>query len=401
MPISKVQIFSFSKSAFAIFFTVLLIVFTSISIYGSHAKPIFDQKSLIEYSFSAGYPVLEQGITSHLIVGLVNFFEPYEPINSNALIRTLAAALYLISGSLLAWSLIKKYFLGIEWFTLFILLLFTSCFPVLWLSSELFAGTFLMLIMWSIINEYPFAIIAFFVALFSLAKPDLLIPGCALGIFLAFYDRKEFQKKLLSLAIILLIIGAFVIPGFLLKGVSSLELSGRSFESFCQHYASMVSFHQIIRPVPDPWPECRIYMKSTFGTAQNIPEIITGNIAAYMDFVFLSLSTSLRKMALSNLIFLIPLAIAGFWANQKDKKLKGAAILVFVLNFGLITLLSYFHVRYQARYYPLALLMALIGMSELNSKNIKLFFWAYLLMLLIFQIFRSIPVFAMGYFFID
>ena len=233
--------------------------------------------------------MLEQGITSHLIVGLVNFFEPYEPINSNALIRTLAAALYLISGSLLAWSLIKKYFLGIEWFTLFILLLFTSCFPFLWLSSELFAGTFLMLIMWSIINEYHFAIIAFFVALFSLAKPDLLIPGCALGIFLAFYDRKEFRDKLLSLSIILLMIGAFVIPGLLLKGASFLELSSRSFESFCQHYASMTSSHQIIRPVPDPWLECRIYMKSTFGTAQNVPEIIMGNTTGYMDFVFLSL----------------------------------------------------------------------------------------------------------------
>jgi hypothetical protein len=401
MPITKVQIVGFSKLSFAFLFTALLIAFSNISINSSHAQPIYDQQLLIEFSFKTGYPRIEQGITSNLIVGLVNFIKPYEPLTSNALIRTLASFLYLISGSLLAWALTKRYFLGLEWFTLFILLLFTSRFPFLWLSSELFAGTFLILIMWSAINKYPFFITAFFVALLSWAKPDLLIPGFALGIVLALYNRKEFRKKIFSVSIILLMIGAFVIPGFILKGASFLELSDRSFVSFCQHYASMVSSHQIIRPVPDPWLECQTFIKPTFGNAQNIPEIIRGNVAAYMDFMFLSLSTSLRKMVASNLIFLIPLAVASFGTNQQNNNLKVGAIFVFIINFGLIIMLSYFHVRYQARYYPLALLIAIIGMSERKSTYFNLFLWGYLFALLIFQIYQSLPIVATGYFFID
>ncbi|HLO15030.1 MAG TPA: hypothetical protein VK206_09380 [Anaerolineales bacterium] len=400
MSIAKAQILSCSKFSFAIVLTSLLIVFSSIHIYDSHAQPIYDQGVLIEFSFTTGYPGLEQGITSNLIIGLVNFFKSHDPLTSNALIRILAASLYLISSSLLAWALTKRYFLGLEWFTLFILLIFTSRFPFLWLSSELFAGTFLMLIMWSMINECPFAITAFFVALFSWAKPDLLIPGLAFGIVLALYDQKEFRNKILSVSMILLMIVAFVIPGLILKGTSFLELSNRSFQSFCQHYASMVSSHQIIRPVPDPWLECQTYTKSTFGNAQKVSEIIVGNGSKYMDFVFLSLSQSLQKMVVSNLIFLIPLAATGLWATQ-HKKINVAVIFLFFINFGLIIMLSYFHVRYQARYYPLALLMAFIGMSERKPKNIQLFLWGYLLALLFFQMYQSVPIVNIGYFFID
>jgi hypothetical protein len=400
MSITNAQTFSFSKYVLAVLLTTLLIVFSGISINNSHAQPIFDQKTLIEYSFAIGYPGPEKGITSNLIVGIVNFFNPYEPLTSNVFIRTLASCLYLISGSLLAWTLKKRYFLGLVWFALFILLMFTSRFPFLWLSSELFAGAFLMLVMWSVVNEHPFVITALFVALFSWAKPDLLLPGFTLGIVLALYHGKGPQNKTLSVLTIILMIAAFVLPGLVLNGSSYLQLSNRSFRSFCQHYADVVSLHQIMRHIPEPWSECQIYITSIFGNAQTMPDIIKANWVGYMDFVFLSLSKSLRKMAAGNLIFLIPLSIVGLW-EPHQRKLKMAAISVFVINLGLITMLSFFHVRYQARYYPLALLIAFIGISERKSKNIKLCLWGYLILLLIFQIYQSVSIVTSGYFFPD
>ena len=402
MSITKVKTPDFSKLVFAICLTMLLTVFSGIIIYRSQAQPIWDQQFLIEFSFTKGYPRFEHGITSNLIVGMVNLFKPYQPLASNAFIRALASSLYLISGSLLAWVLTKRYFLGLNWFALFFLLIVTSRFPFVWVSSELFAGAFLMLTMWSVIKEYPFIITAFFVALFSWAKPDLLIPGFILGIILALYDRKEFQDKILSVLTIILMTAAFFVPGLILKGGSYLELSGRSFNSFCQHYADVVSSHQIIRPIPDPWLEWQAYMTQSFGNAQNMPEIIRGNWEKYMDFIFLSLSKSLRKMAASNLIFLVPLAVAGLRIIQQ-KKLKVATISVFVINFGIIPAVSYFHVRYQARYYPLALLITFIGISELKSKNVKLFMGCYLIALLAFQIYQSVYMVnaGYGYFFSD
>jgi len=400
MSIDKSQKYNFSRLTFAICLTIFLTVLSGISIYNSHAQPIYDQKGLIEFSFSEGYPNLEQGISSELIVGLINVFKPYEPITSNIFIRTLASSLYLLSGSLLAWTLTKRYFLGLEWFTLFIFLIFTSRFPFLWLSSELFAGVFFMLIVWSIINEYPFGLIAFFISLFSWAKPDLLVPGFILGIILATYGRKGLQNKILSVLTFLLLLAVFVVPGVILKGGSYLHLTGRSFQSFCQHYADLVSSHQIVYPAPDPWLECRSYITSSFGNVQTVPEIIKVNWGKYIDFMFLSLSKSLQKMIASNYIFLLPLTIAGLCIT-KQKKLKVATISVFVINFGLIIALSYFHVRYQARYYPIALLMILIGMSEKKLKIVNLFVWGYLIALLIFQIYQSVSVISTGYFFID
>ncbi len=403
MSITTAPTTNFSKYAqyaLAILLTTFLIIFSGIRIYSSHEQPIFDQKALIYFSFAEGYPRLEQGITSTLIVGIVHYFKPYEPLSSNAIIRTLASCLYLASGSLLAWALKKRYYLGLPWFALFILLIFTSRFPFLWLSSELFAGAFLMLVMWSVINEYHFVLIAFFVALFSLAKPDLILPGLALGIILAVYDRKRFQNKILSVFLIMLIIAAFVLPGLMSEGPSYLQLSNRSFISFCQHYADVVSDHQIIRPVPNPWLECQTYVIAGFGNRHSILTIIKSNWARYMDFMFLSLSRSLRKMVASNLIFLMPLSIAALWKMQQ-KKIKVAMLSVFVINLGLITMLSYFHVRYQTRYYPPALLIALIGMNEIKSKNIKLFLWGYLIMLLVLQIYQSVSVVTTGYFFPD
>ena len=129
-------------------------------------------------------------------------------------------------------------------------------------------------------------------------------------------------------------------------------------------------------------------------------EIVKSDGAKYMDFIFLSISKSLRKIAESNLLFLMPFAVMGLWLTNQ-KQLKVGVPAVFFVNLGLILALSYFHVRYQARYYPVALSMAIIGIEEITSKKITVLLWGSLIMLLLFQIYQSLPIVYIGYFFVD
>jgi len=375
----------------------VLIALTGWRLVHTAIDPVWDQGALLPFAFRGGhYPAIDAGLSSQLVVGLLNLLKPYDPVSSNTLVRTVAAIAYMLSGALLSWSLTKE---NTRWWSaLFMLLLFTSRFPFLWLSSELFAGTFLMLVLWSVVAGLPFAATAIFIVLFSLAKPDLILSGMLVGVVLALDRESSLRTRLTRVAILASTLLLFLLPGIVQNGPSYLLPGRRTLVSFGQHYAAVVSRHQIASQ-PEPWTEWKQYFDSSFGDVRNVWEAIRSNPIGYEDFVFLSLSKSLRSMLRANLIPLIPAAIF-CWSKLRQRKSKTVVVLLLI---GLvpIVLLAFLHVRYQARFYPLALFVICKGMTGLRETRTKLLTAAYLVVLLALQVYQSLPVLSCGYWFPD
>ena len=375
---------------------VVVLAVLSIGLIAQNAdvEPIFDQK-FIDYTFAEGYPALESGITSHLIVGAVNAIVPYEPQRSNALVRGVAALFYLFAGGLLAWSLTGRERLWA--FLLFMLLLFTSRFPLLWLSSEVFAGALLMLVLWSLVRNHPFVVTAALLVLFSFAKPDLLVPGAALGLFLTL--RRDVLSRGHRFAIFAALGSLVLVPGVVDAGLGYLQSGGRSMISFGQHYAALVQPHQIAE-APDPWLNYQAYLQNQFFRAgDSIGGVIRTRPDLYMDFVFLSLAESIRRMGPSYLLLLLPLAAYCFSALKRTWK---TVTLLVLTNLVPILLLSFLHVRYQARFYPLVLFVIVGSLACASStKNRERLVAVCLAGLFLLQLFGSMFFFKTGHWFPD
>lgn len=345
-------------------FATLLVVVLAVAPAGlilrkSTIEPVFDQ-SFIAYTFTEGYPELESGVTSHLIAGTLNLLFPYEPRVSNALMRGFVAILYMVAGGLLAWSLTGAARLWA--FLLFVLLLLTSRFPFLWLSSEVFVGALLMLTLWSLVRHHRFPVTAALIVAFSFAKPELLLPGALLGLYLAL--RPDDVTRKVRLGILCGLVLALLLPGLLTEGVEYLQPGPRSLNSFGQHYASTVAAHQLA-DTPDPWRAWRAYIDHTFPGAESMGDVIRQRPDLYMDFVFLSMAQSIRRMAVTDLVWLFPLAVLSFRALKPQWKMTTMLLLT---NLVPILLLSYLHARYQARFYPLALFVIVGALATPSSR---------------------------------
>jgi len=380
-------------------------------ILSNEHPPLHDQNFIKARSYPALY---EGGIVPSLIAVLFNSFREFEPISSNAIFRTFAGALYILTGGLLFWSIVRK---KTPWlFFPLILLLFTSAYPFLWLSNEVLTGIFLMLILWSVANGLPFFFSAIFIVLFSLTKPDLIFPGLLVGIYLAFNSEATFSKKglkriktfisfkgirwlkkpLINIAILIVLLLAFLLPGIFDKGFSFFkgppDEPPRALISFGQHYADAVNY-------PDAWTEWDKCIKAEFGPVNNIGEIIINNFDKYKKAVFILWKESYSNLQLSHLLILLPV-IAFCFGSIRQKKIK-TIILLFLANFIPILLLSFIHVRYIARFYPLALFAILMGLINIRNRKAKLLIIAYLACVLISQIQFFIPYLKIGFYLPD
>lgn len=379
--------------------TILVIVVYGIIIWNSTAELKFDQKKLLNYTFTpADYPEFESGITSRLLVGLYNRVDDWEPVTSNAHIRAVAMVLYVLAGYLLFTAAPAG---DARTSLLFMLLLWTSRYPFLWLSSELFAGAFLMLIFWSILRKHPFAVTALFVALFAFSKPDLIFTGSAVGLFLAYTSDTSWRPRLINAALLLAILTAFLLPGLVQDGPAYLQSQGRALYSFRQHYAALVQNHQMTTVRPDPWAEWEPYFLPVWGPSESIVELVTARPDLYLDFLFLSAARSLRNFVSANLIFLIPVW-AYAMAKISHRKIQITSLLL-LIGFLPITLLSFTHVRYIARFYPLLLVPIYWYLNEYRDRGdrTRRFMFLYLLALLGLQLYQLLAVLPSGHWFPD
>ena len=315
---------------------------------------VWDQ-SFISYRFSGGYPHFEEGIVSHLLVGLINTVGPLDPVGSNTLIRAFAALFYMGSAGLLAWAVTGPERL---WgFVAFLALLGTSRFPFLWLSSELFAGAFLMLFLWSLARGHRIEVTGLFLVLFGLTKADVALPALLVGAYLAIRPGEEVRWRRAA------VLGGFVLvlvaPS--LSATSYYEqFGGRAWVSFGQHYGELVRPHQL-EPAPDGWSGWPRYLEAAFPGATSVPGAASSHPRTYIGFVALSVVESTIRLLFSHLLLLIPVA-AFFYIRMRP----AWRVIVLLLCSGVvpIVLVSFMHVRYQARFYPLVLFVVFAGLLD-------------------------------------
>jgi hypothetical protein len=214
-----------------------------------------------------------------------------------------------------------------------------------------------MLFWWAYLSKKSPLVAGLFLALFAFAKPDLLLPGTLMALFLIYQNRKN-RPMIVGVTVSFLIL---LLIGSLGKNYD------RSYFSFCQHYAFLVYPHQLTQ-VGNRWDNCTAYLQAGFGQAKTIPQVILGNPANYMDFVFLSLSFSIRETLWALLFPLIIIAVCLFSVVWKYKRDLSVFAALQTINIIPIIALSFLHQRYQARFYPLALVIIFTGM-ELSKGN--------------------------------
>jgi hypothetical protein len=148
------------------------------------------------------------------------------------------------------------------------------------------------------------------------------------------------------------------------NGVTGIWQGNRSFISFSQHYANLVFGHQIAS-APPPWTDYAKYVQATFGDVKSVKQIILRAPSQYMDFVFLSMSKSLQNMFATGFLITLSFSIFGFWKTRE--RFQGLILLVFGVSMVPTILLSYMHIRYQARFYPIMLALAMTATLLTNK----------------------------------
>jgi hypothetical protein len=347
-------------------------------------EAVWDQ-TFIGYQFSAGYPHFETGIVSHLLVGAVNGVRPFDPVVSNTIIRALAALLFVGSAALLAWSLTGTARLWA--FFAFMLLVVSARFPFLWLSSELFAAAFMMLMLWSIVRGQSIALTGLFLVLFSLSKADLALPGALVGIYMIL--RSDPVPRWRRAAVLGGMAAVLVVPSLLFASSYYGQFGGRTWVSFGQHYGELVRILQI-EPAPPGWGAWVMYLDRAFPGANSVAEAALSNPRQYLYFVSLSLAESSIRLVLTKLLLLIPIAAWFFAGMRKSWRIIVLLLLTSVIP---IVLLSFLHVRYQTRLYPLALFIIFAGLRDgVYSRRQERVLMIALAVILAWQLIDLVPV---------
>ncbi len=333
------------------------------------AQPVWDQKALLEARFEAPHhPSPARGFTSQLVVALLHAVSPWPESGWNEQVRLLAMALYTGAAALLARALLR----GRGLLALFAVLLFTSQYPFLWLSSELFTGAFLCLALWAWATNRPPPLVGLLLALFALCKPDLIFVATVL---LAWWCVRESREDAALLA------GSFaaslvllLLPGTLQGGLGYFSTyndapGGRSFASFRQHYAALIAHLQVLGPPPNPWSLSDVYFDPLFPGAHTMADVVLHHFPQYAEFVALSCVRGLFR-GLYVFHFALPALPLLWWAGRRaGAPLSGeerALLLTFagVLPF---VLFAFPHVRYLARYYPVFCLLVLLAWERVGA----------------------------------
>lgn len=385
-----------SVSLLAALLTGILLAVSIVRIEQTPSVLYWDQ-SYLQYTFQDPYPIPEQGFPQFWIAGMIQSGGRLPDIQLNTAIRMLAAALYLLSAGLLGWSIRGKG--GLPGFSLWMFLIFTSGMQFLWLSSELLAGAFLMLFLWGLTKAYPVEVEILFLVLLGLTKPDLFFVALLVCAYLSFHGKGKLRTKLLRLDLFLALSALAWLPGLIQNGLGYIQADGRSLNSLGQHYAALISPLQVTQGLPDPWANYGLYVAPTWGTANSLFSLILSNPARYMDFLFLSMATSLRRLAQGLLLFYLPLAVLVFhhWRDREKK----VFVLLFLCNLVPIFMLAFYHVRYGARFLPLVLYTIFAGLDAVDTPRLRWITQVGMAFLLVIQVIVFGQAFSAGYWLVD
>jgi len=352
----------------------LLVVLASWLVVAHPTTAIWDQKALLASRFEGPlYPSPARGFTSQLLVAIWHGLSPLSESSWNEQIKVLALALYAGAATLLASALLSRRGLV----AVFLLLLFASQYPLLWLSSELFTGALLCLALWARATARPSWLLGLLLALLGLAKPEVILVSLVL---LVWWGAKRSSRRdgIVLVACFAASTALLLAAGFLAEGLDYFHTytgkpGGRSFASFRQHYAALVAPLQVLGSPPDPWIESSLYFDRIFPGAETMTDVVTGHFPRYVEFVALSCARGALRAGwvLNYAALAVPLVAVGsrragritpFTEHERTLLLSFVGIVPFVL-------LSFPHVRYLARYYPLFLILVLGAAERLHDRG--------------------------------
>jgi len=330
----------------------------------AHPKPaVWDEARLLESRFEAPHhPAPPFGMSAQLAVIAIRSAIPAGGPALHEWVRLAAMLFYAGAAAALAAHLLGSRAL----LAVFLAFLFASQYPLLWLSTELFAGGFLCLALLAFFAGWPRAVVGVLLALLSLAKLELvLVAAVLLVVWLPRGSRRDALELAGAFAASL---GLLLLPGLSIFGPGYLTSYGetdRGFATFAQHFAALIAPLQLAPDAPNPWLHPAPYVEKVFPGAQSLGDVVAQPGLAYLDFVALSVAKGVRKLgwmlnwaALAVPVLVLARRRAGLALDAQEKALL--ATFVGVLPF---VLLSYPHIRYFARYYPLFLLLVL-GAAE-------------------------------------
>lgn len=343
-----------------------LLLAASWVILANPREPVWDQLALLEARFQAPhYPSPARGFTSELIVAIYRAAWAGGGAAQNAGLRVIAMVLYILSAALLARALLGRRAL----IAFFLCLLFTSQYPFLWLSSELFTGAFLMMAItaWTV-GASPW-LVGGLLALLGLCKPDVIILSVALLAYWA--HRRSSREEVVALVVSFsLSLAVLLLPGWLAAGwdyfLTYGGTGGRSFASFSQHYAALMAPLQIAGAPPNPWTETAAYMQRHFPDARNMSDVVFGHFPRYVEFVALSAVRGLFRAGyvVNYAALAVPCLAWGWRRGRFSLTDREKTLYLSFIGLAPFVLFSYPHIRYLARYYPLFLLLVLTALER-------------------------------------
>jgi hypothetical protein len=349
----------------------LLVGFSAWVIAAHPQQPVWDQQALLASRIGGpAAPAPATGFTSQLIVALLQPLLPDAPAARDAALRTLAMVLYLGSAAWLAARLFARRASAV----VLLLLVTTSQYPFLWLSSELFTGALLMAALAAWASAAPPALAGALLALFGLCKPDAILPALALLAYWAARapDRREALRLAGAFAGTLLLL---LLPGTLTAGLGYFTTyggaGGRTFASFGQHYAALAAGFQVGETVPNPWTETGAYVSRHVPGATGLGDVVLGHFPRYAEFVALACVRGLfRAGYVANYAALaVPILLFAGWRARLGWGDRERALLLAFVGVAPFVLFAYPHVRYLARYYPLFVLLLLLFMERLGASR--------------------------------
>ncbi len=255
----------YNLNKFEIFNFCLLFALTFISILLLWVYPsriLFDQNFIRFVFWKDLYPNLDAGITSNLLVGFYNLLVQPSTETLNPQIKTIALLMFVFPGYFLAKKVLQRP-LAV---TLFILFLFFSRLPFLWLSSELFVSSFFCLSVLGILSKWRPCLCSLFLILFGLCKPDLILPAVFMFYFYIVSltrTKDKFEACLTFLGLLLI----FTTPSFLTYGKTAY--GGRGLIAFSQHYYDLFFRHQFSNSGSLNWDKGEEVVQSVFHGAQS------------------------------------------------------------------------------------------------------------------------------------
>lgn len=371
------------------------IVLASALIISGFTKPVIYDQVIAKYNLNY-YPQVSYGIVPHLLIGIYNTVVQPSETGQNIHIKIFAMLIFMVSVFLLARSALKDDRLT----ALFITLIFLSRYPFLWLSSELITGAALALAIWAMIERFHPVWVALTLVILAFTKPEMALVAL---IFLICYavllkrtnlPGKQVPTLLLAFVIFCLIL---LMPGIVSRGGKYFNSENRAFFSFGQHYATLVAPHQIMPNPPDSWQEFYKYMENNFKGAKSMIDVWTKYPLKYADFLMLSFGRGIIKaMQLFHLLYFI---LAGMLLFYIKKGIQATPVerLILISLVGLIpiVLFAFPHIRYLARYYPLAIILILLFLKRLSKEDrgkrafFKYSLWAVIAIIILTSLFNA------------